>query len=236
MPSAGADLPQLPGEELRGARFRRTHAGVKSRHICTLGALLTHRSFFASRFPRPCRFFLAAQINGKDSDLTHGDDCEGGEKPRNLWPLPWLERDRSARGALVWSVLCCLRYNPGHLGGVPSHNSQLDDVRKDVRSAVPLFACSLTPSLARRSSVVAGGISGALTWAIVYPVDIIKSIIQTIPLNTPRERRTTLYVAKDIIKRHGRMYLFHGLGVTVLRALPVNGMIFPVYELSMVRS
>ena len=29
------------------------------------------------------------------------------------------------------------------------------------------------------------------------------------------------------------MYLFHGLGVTVLRALPVNGMIFPVYELSM---
>ena len=72
-----------------------------------------------------------------------------------------------------------------------------------------------------------------MTWAIVYPVDIIKSIIQTIPLNTPVEERSFMYIARDLIKKHGRMYLFHGLGVTVLRALPVNGMIFPVYELSM---
>jgi len=39
------------------------------------------------------------------------------------------------------------------------------------------------------SSVFAGGLSGALTWAIVYPVDIIKSIIQTQPLSTSVQER-----------------------------------------------
>jgi solute carrier family 25 carnitine/acylcarnitine transporter 20/29 len=82
------------------------------------------------------------------------------------------------------------------------------------------------------SSVFSGGLAGALTWAVVYPVDIIKSIVQTQPLSTEVKDRRLLTIGKQIIRRHGWRYLFHGLGVTVLRAFPVNGMIFPVYELS----
>lgn len=41
-----------------------------------------------------------------------------------------------------------------------------------------------------------------------------------------------IIVGAHLVRQHGWRYLFHGLGVTILRAFPVNGMIFPVYELS----
>jgi len=83
------------------------------------------------------------------------------------------------------------------------------------------------------SSVISGGIAGALTWALVYPVDIVKSIVQTQPLSTEAKDSRMLGIASRLVKKHGWRYLFHGLSVTVIRAFPVNGMIFPVYELSM---
>jgi solute carrier family 25 carnitine/acylcarnitine transporter 20/29 len=82
------------------------------------------------------------------------------------------------------------------------------------------------------SSVVSGGLSGAATWACVYPIDIVKTNIQCMPIDTPVKDRRMIVVAKDLIRKHGVGHLFRGLGVTMLRAFPVNGMIFPVYELS----
>jgi hypothetical protein len=81
------------------------------------------------------------------------------------------------------------------------------------------------------SSVLAGGVSGSVTWALVYPIDIAKTVIQTMPLETSPKNRRMLFILQNLVKEHGPMYLFRGLGVTVLRAFPVNGMIFPVYEL-----
>lgn len=80
------------------------------------------------------------------------------------------------------------------------------------------------------SSVIAGGLTGALTWAIVYPFDVIKTQIQVAPINTPKHERTIAAVTADIVKKHGWKRLFRGLSVTCLRAFPVNGIIFPVYE------
>ncbi|VEU39772.1 unnamed protein product [Pseudo-nitzschia multistriata] len=80
------------------------------------------------------------------------------------------------------------------------------------------------------ASAIAGGLTGALTWAIVYPFDVIKTQIQTAPLDTPRHKRTILAVTNKIVKEHGWKHLVRGLSVTCLRAFPVNGIIFPVYE------
>lgn len=80
------------------------------------------------------------------------------------------------------------------------------------------------------ASALAGGLTGALTWAIVYPFDVIKTQIQTSPLNTPRNERTIAVVTSKIVKEQGWKHLFRGLSVTCLRAFPVNGIIFPVYE------
>mmetsp|Transcript_3086 Transcript_3086/g.4342 ORF Transcript_3086/g.4342 Transcript_3086/m.4342 type:complete len:337 (+) Transcript_3086:284-1294(+) len=82
-------------------------------------------------------------------------------------------------------------------------------------------------------SALAGGISGAFTWAVIYPFDVIKTRIQTAPLDASIEQRRITYLANQILKENGCRGLFRGLGVTLLRAFPVNGIIFPVYEFTL---
>lgn len=84
------------------------------------------------------------------------------------------------------------------------------------------------------ASALAGGISGAWTWAIIYPFDVIKSQIQTGPLERHLQRGMWT-VAQDIVREHGWRHMFRGLGVTLVRAFPVNAIIFPVYELCLVQ-
>jgi len=84
------------------------------------------------------------------------------------------------------------------------------------------------------ASALAGGISGAWTWAMIYPLDVIKSRIQTGPLE--RELRQGMWtVGRDIVEERGWRGLFRGLGVTLVRAFPVNAIIFPVYEFVLIQ-
>lgn len=84
------------------------------------------------------------------------------------------------------------------------------------------------------ASALAGGISGAWTWAVIYPFDVIKSQIQTSPLEKHLQKGMWT-VASDIVRDHGWRHMFRGLGVTLARAFPVNAIIFPVYELTLVQ-
>mmetsp|Transcript_14729 Transcript_14729/g.31029 ORF Transcript_14729/g.31029 Transcript_14729/m.31029 type:complete len:368 (+) Transcript_14729:192-1295(+) len=79
------------------------------------------------------------------------------------------------------------------------------------------------------ASAFAGGVSGAWTWAIIYPFDVIKSKIQTSPLERHLQKGMWT-VGRDIVRKNGVRHLFRGLGVTLVRAFPVNAIIFPVYE------
>ena len=86
------------------------------------------------------------------------------------------------------------------------------------------------------ASAIAGGLSGSLSWAMVYPMDVIKTRIQTSPLHTKQlQDRSIWYVGNQIIKEGGVQSLFRGFSVTVVRAFPVNAIIFPVYEFTLSR-
>mmetsp|Transcript_7945 Transcript_7945/g.19878 ORF Transcript_7945/g.19878 Transcript_7945/m.19878 type:complete len:378 (+) Transcript_7945:348-1481(+) len=85
------------------------------------------------------------------------------------------------------------------------------------------------------SSALAGGTTGALTWAMVYPFDVIKTRIQTMPLDAPIKERRISAVTRNLVHQYGWRYLFRGLGVTCFRAFPVNGIIFPVYEYTLMQ-
>jgi len=94
-------------------------------------------------------------------------------------------------------------------------------------------AAVLTNTHTWLASAFAGGCAGSLTWAIVYPIDVIKSWVQTAPLDTPFRDLRMYTVGKAIVEKNGIRYLFRGLGITLIRAFPVNGTIFPVYEFTL---
>mmetsp|Transcript_3962 Transcript_3962/g.6200 ORF Transcript_3962/g.6200 Transcript_3962/m.6200 type:complete len:285 (-) Transcript_3962:170-1024(-) len=77
-------------------------------------------------------------------------------------------------------------------------------------------------------SFIAGGAAGAVSWIMIYPIDIAKTKIQM----SDSSPRSTLVVLKDICRVHGLRYLYRGLGTTIVRSLPVNAVVFPVYEFS----
>eukprot|EP00934_Nitzschia_sp_Nitz4_P002687 Nitzschia sp. Nitz4//scaffold264_size26629//24865//25954//NITZ4_008241-RA/size26629-augustus-gene-0.3-mRNA-1//1//CDS//3329544818//2677//frame0 len=85
------------------------------------------------------------------------------------------------------------------------------------------------------ASALAGGITGASTWLMIYPFDVIKTKIQTLPIDTPLEKRRILTVGSEIVQKHGISALFRGLNITVFRAFPVNAIIFPVYEFTLLQ-
>jgi len=83
------------------------------------------------------------------------------------------------------------------------------------------------------ASMVAGGLSGCFTWAVVYPIDVVKTKVQTASLTSPRSELQMFTIVKGLVKNHGWRYLFRGFGVTILRAFPTNATLFPVYELTL---
>ena len=85
------------------------------------------------------------------------------------------------------------------------------------------------------ASAFAGGCAGSLTWAIVYPVDIIKTKVQTSPLNAHSSELKMWNILRSIVATSGWKSLFRGLGITLVRAFPVNGTIFPVYEFTLMQ-
>eukprot|EP00549_Striatella_unipunctata_P004981 CAMPEP_0118684916 /NCGR_PEP_ID=MMETSP0800-20121206/6923_1 /TAXON_ID=210618 ORGANISM="Striatella unipunctata, Strain CCMP2910" /NCGR_SAMPLE_ID=MMETSP0800 /ASSEMBLY_ACC=CAM_ASM_000638 /LENGTH=285 /DNA_ID=CAMNT_0006581703 /DNA_START=455 /DNA_END=1312 /DNA_ORIENTATION=- len=82
-------------------------------------------------------------------------------------------------------------------------------------------------------SAVSGGVTGAATWALIYPFDVIKTRIQTMDIDTHLSSRRILSVGRSLVSQHGWSILVRGLGVCLMRAFPVNAIIFPVYEYSL---
>ena len=80
--------------------------------------------------------------------------------------------------------------------------------------------------------IAAGGLSGTLSWAIVYPLDLIKTRIQSLPHDCRAHERDMVRVGSDVVRRHGWRALYSGFGITMMRAFPVNGIIFPTYEMT----
>ena len=82
------------------------------------------------------------------------------------------------------------------------------------------------------ASIAAGGLSGTLSWAIVYPLDLIKTRIQSLPHDCRAREWGMVSVGSDVVRRHGWRALYRGFGITMMRAFPVNGIIFPTYEMT----
>lgn len=57
---------------------------------------------------------------------------------------------------------------------------------------------------------IAGGFAGATNWFIVYPLDTVKSRMQSYD---GKDRLKMRMVIKDVIQKHGVLYFYRGVHV-----------------------
>jgi len=75
------------------------------------------------------------------------------------------------------------------------------------------------------TQLCAGGLAGMFYWGVPYPLDTIKSEVQTMPRGT-----STWAVGMKLIQQRGIAGLYRGCGVTLVRAFPGNAVTFWMYE------
>ena len=75
-------------------------------------------------------------------------------------------------------------------------------------------------------SLFAGGVSGILTWLVNYPIDVIKSRIQADGTQSKHKYNGFIDCGKQIYNTEGVKGFRKGLGVTLIRAFPVNAVTF----------
>ena len=80
--------------------------------------------------------------------------------------------------------------------------------------------------------LLSGGMSGMASWAVTYPVDVIKSRIQADHRRSDgKYKYNGLWAAGKLMSRNeGRWVFFTGLNSSLLRAFPVNAATFVVVQ------
>ncbi|KIW11538.1 hypothetical protein PV08_10839 [Exophiala spinifera] len=91
--------------------------------------------------------------------------------------------------------------------------------------------------------LISGGIAGVITWVSIYPLDIVKTRLQTQPAWQPerqgllatgcantRQVHTSVELAREIWQNSGIAGFYRGIGVCSLRAFIVNAVQWYAYE------
>jgi len=77
---------------------------------------------------------------------------------------------------------------------------------------------------------VIGSISGIFYWITCFPVDVMKTKMQTDNLQNP-QYKSAIDCARKTYNKVGLKGFFNGFAPCMLRAVPVNGGVFALYEM-----
>jgi solute carrier family 25 carnitine/acylcarnitine transporter 20/29 len=82
--------------------------------------------------------------------------------------------------------------------------------------------------------LINGSTTGIVLWAATYPIDIVKSKLQTDSLDkSKREFSSAIDCVKKTFKSQGLKGFYKGFSACILRAGPANGATFVAYEVVM---
>ena len=81
-------------------------------------------------------------------------------------------------------------------------------------------------SLSHISLLIAGGFAGTVSWGICYPIDVLKTLIQAEGYLPHGKYKSILDCAKIVYIQGGVLAFTRGLSTTLLRAFPVNAVVF----------
>ncbi|XP_028802821.1 mitochondrial carnitine/acylcarnitine carrier-like protein [Neltuma alba] len=88
-----------------------------------------------------------------------------------------------------------------------------------------------TSGLSRGSLLVSGGLAGASVWLVVYPTDVVKSVIQVDDYRKPKFCGT-IDAFRKILASEGLKGLYKGFGPAIARSVPANAACFLAYEMT----
>lgn len=80
------------------------------------------------------------------------------------------------------------------------------------------------------SALLAGGLAGVATWSATYPIDYIKTLIQTDSLDKPRHNSMMGYFREEASKGSIKQF-FVGFEIMLVRAFFVNAAGFLCFEI-----
>jgi len=81
--------------------------------------------------------------------------------------------------------------------------------------------------------ILYGAMSGFALWFSIYPVDYVKSKLQTDAFGSDRKFSSAMDVVRKTYAAQGISGFFRGFVPCLLRCAPVNGATFAAYEISM---
>lgn len=84
------------------------------------------------------------------------------------------------------------------------------------------------PPVSTFHMLIAGGLSGTMSWVITYPIDVVKSRLQVDGMGGVYRYSGFLDCLKKSVETEGCRVLTRGLGSTILRAFPTNAATFTV--------
>eukprot|EP00457_Paulinella_chromatophora_P012767 gb/GEZN01013002.1/.p1 GENE.gb/GEZN01013002.1/~~gb/GEZN01013002.1/.p1 ORF type:complete len:331 (-),score=9.66 gb/GEZN01013002.1/:51-953(-) len=136
------------------------------------------------------------------------------------WPLQaFMETGRGVyMGAYFLGLRLLEPYAVKEQGGTHSHRTNVSGVPV----GLPIWC-----------RAVAGGMAGMLGWVVIYPFDAVKSVMQSQRADGGMRYKNSLECAMHLVKTEGPMRLYRGLGLTLIRAGPLAGIILPVFDLSL---
>jgi len=88
-----------------------------------------------------------------------------------------------------------------------------------------------TSQLGMGALLTSGGIAGAACWALIYPTDVVKSIIQIDEFHQPKYAGT-IDAFKKTVTSEGFKGLYKGFGPAMARSIPANAACFLAYEVT----
>lgn len=78
-----------------------------------------------------------------------------------------------------------------------------------------------------------GASAGTALWLMVYPIDVVKSVMQTDGLKERKFGKSVITVVQKFYSQNGIKGFFKGFGPTMLRAAPANAATFAAFEMTM---
>mmetsp|Transcript_27361 Transcript_27361/g.59457 ORF Transcript_27361/g.59457 Transcript_27361/m.59457 type:complete len:281 (-) Transcript_27361:315-1157(-) len=83
------------------------------------------------------------------------------------------------------------------------------------------------------ATFTAGGLAGCAAVGCVHPIDVVKSKVQALPMDTPDSEQSIVKVAREGFWKDGPTFFTRGFTASLYRAFVANAAVFSGYELAM---